>query len=69
MQARLAEQAALQEKLDMEALSQLKLPKVTTKKTDVLVKQVRENTKKDPTPGAQVLKTWISDQEKALKDY
>jgi hypothetical protein len=53
----------------MEALSALKLPKVTTKKTDVLVKQVRENTKKDASVGAQVLKTWIGDQEKALKDY
>ena len=68
MQARLAEQAALEQKLEQEALSSIKLPKVTTKKTEVLAKQVKENAKKDATVGAHVLKTWIGEQMPLRKD-
>ena len=64
MKARLEEQASLQERVDQEALNSLKLPKVNTKKTDVLVKQVKENAKKDSGAGAHVLRNWIAEQEK-----
>jgi flagellar M-ring protein FliF len=68
MQARLAEQAALEQKLEQEALSSIKLPKVTTKKTEVLAKQVKEYAKKDASVGAHVLKTWIGEQMPLRKD-
>ena len=62
LQARLDEQNALEQKLEQEALNSLKLPKVTTKKTEVLVKQIKENAKKDATAGTQVLHAWITEQ-------
>jgi flagellar M-ring protein FliF len=68
MQARLAEQAALDQKLEQEALSSIKLPKVATKKTEVLARQVRENAKKDASVGAHVLKAWIGEQMPLRKD-
>jgi len=64
MRARLEEQASLQDRLDQQALDSLKLPKVNTKKTEVLVKQVKENAKKDAGVGAHVLRAWIAEQDK-----
>jgi len=61
IQARLAEQAELEHRMEQEALSSIKMPKVTTKKTEVLIKQVREQGKKDASVGAHVLRTWIGD--------
>jgi flagellar M-ring protein FliF len=63
MKARLEEQADLQDRLDQEALNSLRLPKVNTKKTEVLVKQVKENAKKDSAVGTHVLRNWIAEQE------
>jgi|SRR5579872_4570961 len=68
MQARLAEQAALEHKMEQDALSSIKLPKVTSKKTEVLVRQVKESAKKDPTVGAHILRGWIGEQS-YKKDY
>ncbi|HVP47001.1 MAG TPA: flagellar basal-body MS-ring/collar protein FliF [Bryobacteraceae bacterium] len=62
VQAQLAEQARLEKQLEQEALSAIKLPKVTTKKADVLAKQIRETTKKDAAAGAHVLREWIGEQ-------
>lgn len=61
MQAALAERAAEQQKADMAALAALKLPAVTTQKTDLLTKEIRETTKKDPNVSAHVLQTWLHD--------
>lgn len=61
IQARLAEQAELEHKMEQEALSSIKMPKVTTKKTEVLLKQVREQGKKDSSIGTHVLRAWIGE--------
>jgi len=61
IQARLAEQAELEHRMEQEALSSIKMPKVTTKKAEVLLKQVREQGKKDASIGAHVLRSWIGD--------
>jgi len=61
IQSRLAEQAELEHKMEQEALSSIKMPKVTTKKTEVLLKQVRELGKKDASIGAHVLRTWVGE--------
>lgn len=61
IQARLAEQEALEQRMEQEALSSIKLPKVTSKKTEVLLKQVREQGKKDASIGGHVLRAWIGE--------
>jgi flagellar M-ring protein FliF len=61
MQARLTEQAELEQRMEQEALSSIKLPKVTTKKTEVLLKQVKELSKKDASIGSHVLSQWIGE--------
>jgi len=62
LQARLAAQAAQQDLIDLESLQSLKMPKISTKKTEVLSKQLKENIKKDSSVGAHVLRAWITDQ-------
>lgn len=61
MQAQLAEQAALQRQLDAETLSSLKLPTVTTKKTEVLARHLRETVQKDGVNTSNVLRTWLTE--------
>ncbi len=61
IQARLTEHAELEHKMELEALSSIKLPKITTKKTEVILKQVKEISKKDSTIGAQILRTWVGE--------
>lgn len=62
LEAQLAERAALQEQADQAALASIKVPPVKTKKSEVLVKQLKENAKKDVTASAHVLQTWIHDR-------
>ncbi len=62
IEATMAEQAAAQARLDAETLKSIKLPAVTTKKTEVLIRQVRENVKKDNTIPAHVLQVWIRER-------
>jgi len=38
------------------------MPKVTSKKADVLAKQIKESAKKDSAAGAHVLREWIGEQ-------
>ncbi len=64
LEARLAEQAARQQQLEAEALSALKLPPVTTKKTEVLAKHLSETVKKNPASAAQILRSWLYETEK-----
>jgi len=42
----------------------LKLPQVTTKKSEVLVKHIAEEAKKDATSMVLVLRNWINEVEK-----
>jgi flagellar M-ring protein FliF len=64
LEARIAKQQALQQKLEAEALSALRLPPVTTKKAEVLTKHLVESARKDPTAAAHVLRTWLTDSER-----
>ncbi len=56
----LAEQAALRQKQETDALNALKLPPVT-KKAEVLTKHIGEQAKKDTAPMAHVLRAWMSE--------
>ena len=56
----LAEQTALRQKQELEALNALKLPPVT-KKTEILTKHIGEQAKKDSASMAHVLRAWMSD--------
>jgi flagellar M-ring protein FliF len=53
-----AEQAALEE----QALSHIKMP-ANTKTTEVLVRHIREAVQKDPVSAANILRTWVTDQD------
>lgn len=60
LEAKIAEQAALKEQQAKEVLATLKLPPVKTKKTEVLVKHISTEAKKDPVALAQVVRTWLN---------
>ncbi len=60
IEATLAEQAALRQKQENDALNALKLPPVT-KKAEILTKHIGEQAKKDTTPMAHVLRAWMSE--------
>jgi flagellar M-ring protein FliF len=60
MEARLAEQAAAQERLEADAILSLKIPAVSTKKTDVLSKHIASEVKKDPVAMAHVVRNWLN---------
>jgi flagellar biosynthesis/type III secretory pathway M-ring protein FliF/YscJ len=66
LEARLAEQEARQQQLEAEALNALKLPPVTTKKTEILTKHLAETVKKNPASAAQILRSWL--YEKKARD-
>ena len=56
----LAEQAAVRQKQETDALNALKLPPIT-KKAEVLTKHIGEQAKKDSTSMAHVLRSWMSE--------
>jgi flagellar M-ring protein FliF len=60
LEARIAEQAAAQQLQEAEALLSLKLPVVSTKKTDVLTKHIAAEVKKDPVAMANVVRNWLN---------
>jgi flagellar M-ring protein FliF len=60
IETQLAEQALIKEKQAQEVLNSLKLPPVKTKKTEVLVKQISTEAKKDPVAMAQVVRSWLN---------
>jgi hypothetical protein len=62
-QAKIAEREALERKMEAQALSSLKLAPVITKTAEVLAKHLREKITKDPEVSAQVLRTWIREEE------
>jgi flagellar biosynthesis/type III secretory pathway M-ring protein FliF/YscJ len=61
MQEKLAAQEALQAQADEAALTSLKLPAVTTKKSEVLVKHLRESVTKDTPGSANILRSWLTE--------
>ena len=63
IESQLAERDALQAKMDAEALSSLKLAPVITKKAEVFAKHLREKIAKEPEMSAQILRSWIRDEE------
>jgi flagellar M-ring protein FliF len=64
MEAKLAEQQALQAKQAAEQLMALKTPTVTTKKMEVLSKHLTQEAKKDPAATAQVVRSWLHASER-----
>ena len=61
--AQIAESAAQQRLQEQELLATLKLP-AATKKGEVLRKHISEEAKKDPVAVAQLIRTWLSEQER-----
>jgi flagellar biosynthesis/type III secretory pathway M-ring protein FliF/YscJ len=45
---------------ELDALNRIKLP-VNTRKTEVLVRHIRDAVEKDPVTAANVLRTWVAD--------
>lgn len=60
LEARMAGQVGEQARKDVEAMLQLKLPEVKTKKTEVIKKHIAAEAKKDPTAMAQVVRSWLN---------
>jgi flagellar M-ring protein FliF len=60
LEDRMAGQIGEQARKDAEAMLQLKLPEVQTKKTEVIKKHIAAEAKKDPTAMAQVVRTWLN---------
>jgi len=63
LESQLAEREALQQKAETQALSSLKLAPVITKKAEILAKHLREKISKEPEVSAQILRTWIREEE------
>jgi len=63
LEAKLAERDALQKKAEAQVLSNFKLAPVITKTAEVLAKHLREKITKEPEVSAQVLRTWIREDE------
>ena len=63
LESQLAERDALQQRMDSQALSSLKLSPVITKKTEVFAKHLSEKITKEPEVSVQILKSWIRDDE------
>ena len=63
LEAKLAEREAAQKRADAQALTSLKLTPVITKTAEVLAKHLREKITKEPEVSAQVLRTWIREDE------
>ena len=58
---KLAAQQALQAQAEEAALLNLKLPNVTTKKSEVLAKHLRESVTKDTPGSANILRSWLTE--------
>ena len=63
LESKLAERDALQKKIETQALNSLKLAPVITKTAEVLAKHLREKIKQEPEISAQILRTWIREEE------
>jgi flagellar M-ring protein FliF len=63
IESKLAERDAMQQKAEAQALSALNLAPVITKTAEVLAKHLREKIKVEPETPAQVLRTWIREED------
>lgn len=63
IESKLAEREAMQRKIEAQALNSLKLAPVITKTAEVLAKHLREKVKQEPDVSAQILRTWIREEE------
>jgi len=63
IETRLAERDAMQQEAEAKVLSSLKLTPVITKTGEVMAKHLREKITQDPEVAAQVLRTWIREEE------
>jgi hypothetical protein len=59
----LAEREALQQQLEAQALNSLRLAPAITKAGEILAKHLREKIAKSPDVSAQILRTWIREEE------
>ena len=59
----LAQDVSEQHRLEEQALSSLKLAPVITKTSEVLAKHLRDKIAKEPATSAQLLRTWIAEEE------
>ena len=62
MEQQIADNDARQALLESEELNRIKLPE-STRKTEVLIKHIRDSVHKDSVNATNVLRTWISDAE------
>jgi flagellar M-ring protein FliF len=60
---RIEQQKALKAQQEKDVLNSLKLPSVNTKKAEVLARELSEQAKRDPEMLAQLVSTWIGDQD------
>ncbi|MSV34241.1 MAG: flagellar M-ring protein FliF [Bryobacterales bacterium] len=60
LQAQMAEQAAQHARREAEELMKLKIPEVSTKKTEVLTKHIAAEAKTNPALMAQVVRSWLN---------
>jgi flagellar M-ring protein FliF len=63
IEARLAQRDAMQKKIETQTLNSLLLAPVITKTAEVLAKHLREKISKEPEISAQILRTWIHEEE------
>ena len=63
LESQLADQEALQQQMEVQALNSLKLVPIITKTGEVLAKHLREKIAKSPEISAQILRTWIREEE------
>jgi len=63
VESRLAQQEAQQQQAEAKALNNLKLAPVITKTAEVMAKHLREKIKQEPELSAQVLRSWVREEE------
>jgi flagellar M-ring protein FliF len=63
LEARLSDQTVQKQKLEAEALNALRLPQVTTKKSEVLTRHIGDAARKDPTLMVHVLRSWLEEDK------
>ena len=63
IESKLAERDALQQRADAQALQALKITPVITKTAEVLAKHIREKVAKESEVSAQILRSWIREEE------
>ncbi len=59
-----ARKAALEAKQAREVLGAIEMPATTSKKAAVLTKHIRDEAKRSPEGMAQIVRTWLNDEEK-----